>query len=76
MILKLNKPETGLTLSKRKFFMTIKQVIKKVDPKVTASKKLLADVWDQACGMEFSQGRNESDVIEKDTFDQWLFAKR
>ena len=51
----------------------IKQVIKKIDPKITMTNELLVDVWDQACGMEFSQGKNENDVIEKDTLDNWLF---
>jgi hypothetical protein len=73
IILKLNKPETGLTLTKRKFFMMIKQVIKKIYPKITMTNELLVDVWDQACGMEFSQDKNENDVIEKDTLDNWLF---
>jgi hypothetical protein len=72
VILKLNTPEKSLSLSKRKFFKLISRVIKQMDPKVTMTRELLVDVWDQACGVDVLNGKNENDVIEKVTLDNWL----
>ena len=74
VILRLNKPEKSLALTKRKFLKVIKQMIKHMDPKkITATEEeLLDDVWEQACGSDHPRGKNE--VIEKIMFDKWLFS--
>ena len=74
VILRLNKPEKSLALTKRKFLKVIKQMIKHMDPKkITATEEeLLDDVWEQACGSDLPRGKNE--VIEKIMFDKWLFS--
>ena len=75
VIVKLNKPEKSLTLTKRKFLKLIKQVIKHIYPKITPTKELLDAVWDQACDHPNDEMNQDDDVIEKDRLDQWLFSE-
>ena len=77
VILKLNKPEETLTLTKRKFLKLIYKLIEHIHPKIIPTKNLLNAIWNQArCNQSNNEKMNQNDdVIEKDRLDQWLFLR-